>query len=152
MGRQTVTLTSSFNPTVAVVREGEDGEPVNGDVLLRDVLSAVGLQQGSLPTYWLPPASTIHVSRWQTQLGLTSREIIDAAKSSRAQHEQPPNGPKALDRVMQALAGQKSAQLLTPKRKAINGGRDERFRQGNAALKEIATRFADGRITHDPYN
>lgn len=143
----------SLNPIVAVVREGEDEdeEPVNCDVLLRNVLAAVGLQQGSLPIHWLPPASTIHVSRWQTQLGLTSREIIVAAKSSRAQHEQPPNGPKALDRVMQALAGQKSAQPLTPKRKLISGGRDERTRQSNAIIDEIATRLGDGRIKHDPY-
>lgn len=140
-----------LNPIVAVVREDEDEEPVNSDVLLRDVLVAVGLQQGFLPIYWLPPASTIHVSRWQTQLGLTSREIIVAAKSSRAQHEQPPNGPKALDRVMQALAGQKSAQPLNPKRKLINGGRDERTRQSSAIIDQIAARFGDGRIKHDPY-
>lgn len=35
--------------------------------------------------------------------------------------------------------------------KAINGGRDERHRNAYAVNREIAARFADGRIKHDPY-
>ncbi|WP_342039315.1 hypothetical protein [Thalassobacter stenotrophicus] len=41
-------------------------------------------------------------------LGLTEAEILEAAKASRADHPEPPDGPKALDRVMQRAAQRKA--------------------------------------------
>ncbi len=39
----------------------------------------------------------------------------------------------------------------TPQLKLMNGTRDERSNQGRAVNAEIANRFADGTIKHDPY-
>ena len=39
-----------------------------------------------------------------TDLKLTPEAIVDAARTSRQQHPEPPNGPKALDGVMSRLA------------------------------------------------
>ena len=80
-----------------------------GPDLVDDVMAAVGLTSGKIPTHWLPPGSMVHVTRWVTDLGLTPAEIIAAARSSRQQHTEPPRGPKALDGVMQSLAKAKAA-------------------------------------------
>lgn len=77
--------------------------------LVLEVMSVCGLTSGRIPTHWLPPAATIHVNRWLTDLKLNRSEILAAAKASRQQHSEPPNGPKALDRVMQNLSQAKAA-------------------------------------------
>lgn len=77
-------------------------------------MAAVGLNGGTIPTHWLPPAATMHVQRWITDLGLTPAQVIEAARSSRAQHPEPPNGPKALDRVMRNLAATVKAPPMQP--------------------------------------
>jgi len=79
------------------------------DKLHDDLLSAVGIKNGRLPTHWLPPAATMHIGRWVRDLGLTPEEIIKTATASRQQHAEPPRGPMALDRAMQALAASKAA-------------------------------------------
>lgn len=88
-----------------------DGQ-VSDDQLLDEIMAAVGLTSGRTPTHWMPPASTLHVSRWRSQLGLTPKQIIDAARESRKRHDDPPNGPKALDGAMQRLASALSADPL----------------------------------------
>ena len=60
-----------------------------------ELMHVCGHTSGRIPTYWLPPASTIHVQRWVTDLKLTRAEILEAAKASRKNHNEPPNGPKA---------------------------------------------------------
>ena len=84
------------------------------DDLLDEVLAAVGIKCGRLPTYWMPPGSSIHVNRWMTDLGLTRSEIVAQARSSRQQYDEPPNGPKALDRAMRYLANAKAAARMKP--------------------------------------
>lgn len=83
-------------------------EDVHDPDLVDEVMAAVGLTSGRIPTHWLPPGSMVHVNRWVTDLGLTRGEIVAAARSSRQQHSEPPNGPKALDRVMQSLSQAKA--------------------------------------------
>lgn len=78
------------------------------DKLLAEVMAAVGLRGPSIPAYWMPPAATIHVGRWKTDLGLTDEEILAVARNSRARHPDPPSGPHALDRLMQVLAAEKA--------------------------------------------
>ena len=84
-----------------------------------ELMHVCGHTSGRIPTYWLPPASTIHVQRWMTDLKLTRAEILEAAKASRKNHNEPPNGPKALDRVMQNLSKAKAAGQMT---RALGGG------------------------------
>lgn len=94
----------------AATREREN----EADQLHAEVMAAVGLNGGTIPTHWLPPAATMHVWRWITDLGLTPVQVIEAARSSRAQHPEPPNGPKALDRVMRNLAATVKAPPMQP--------------------------------------
>ena len=54
-----------------------------------------------------------HVRRWIGELGLTEAEILKTAEESRREHPEPPDGPKALDRVMQRAA-QRKAQAKAP--------------------------------------
>jgi uncharacterized protein YdaU (DUF1376 family) len=94
----------------AVTREAIPGSEL--DQLHGDLLSAVGLNNGRLPTHWLPPAATMHIGRWVNDLGLTPTEIIATASASRQQHSEAPQGPRALDRAMQALAATKAAPVM----------------------------------------
>lgn len=81
--------------------------------LFGEVLAAVGLTGGKLPTHWMPPASIVHIERWRSDLGLTSEQIIECARQSRANYETPPNGPKALDGAMQRYAATLNAAPLS---------------------------------------
>lgn len=84
---------------------------IDPDELLDAVKFAVGLTGGRIPTYWMPPASTAHVHRWHTELGLTEAEIIDVARENRKHHDSAPNGPKALDGAMKRMADAKTAPI-----------------------------------------
>lgn len=82
------------------------------DQLLDAVMQAVGLSiRGKIPTYWVPPASTMHVERWRSELGLSQQEILSVARENRKQHDDAPNGPKALDGAMKRLAEAKNAPI-----------------------------------------
>lgn len=63
----------------------------------------------ALPGWWQGWPPREHVRRWQLDLGLTEAEILEAASASRDTHPVPPDGPKALDRVMQRAARRKAA-------------------------------------------
>jgi uncharacterized protein YdaU (DUF1376 family) len=92
---------------------GARAQPQEKSDLVLEVMHAVGLSSGRIPTHWLPPSATIHCQKWITDLGLTQAEILAAAKASRQQHDAPPNGPKALDRVMQSIAKAKQSGKLS---------------------------------------
>ena len=71
-------------------------------------------QQLTLPGWWQGWPPRLHVQRWCDELGLTEAEILEAAEASRQEHPEPPDGPKALDRVMQRTA-QRKAESATRK-------------------------------------
>ena len=73
------------------------------DQLYDEVLSAVGLKDGRLPTYWMPPAAVVHVGRWRKDLGLSASQIVEVAHQCRKRHDEPPKGPKALDGAMKRM-------------------------------------------------
>jgi hypothetical protein len=58
----------------------------------------------------------LHVQRWCDELGPTAAEILAAAEASGQEHPEPPDGPKALDRVMQRAA-QRKADSATQRRR-----------------------------------
>ncbi|PWG16567.1 helix-turn-helix domain-containing protein [Salibaculum griseiflavum] len=114
------------------------------------LLSALGFDHdGPLPGWWQGWPPREHVQRWQTDLGLTKAEILEAAEASRRDHPEPPDGPKALDRVMQRAAQRKTTS---------NGsnGQDGKRRRGKAAsgpapsIDELAAFYAD-RVKCDGY-
>jgi hypothetical protein len=96
----------------ACARDGLD------EGLFGSLLSALGFDpDGPLPGWWQGWPPREHVRRWHTDLGLTATEIIAAAEASRQEHPEPPDGPKALDRVMQRAAQRKADQAFQKKRK-----------------------------------
>jgi hypothetical protein len=115
---------------------------------LSAILSAVGIKSGRMPTRWMPPAATLHVNKWKTDLGLTEAEVIDAARESRKRFSDPPDGPKALDRVMQNLSAAKQAPALAP----TQSGAKNDFSQSSRAINEFADRLSDGSISIDYSN
>lgn len=133
-------------------REDENSQPENlpanpppaptitteADDLYSQVLTAVGLSNGPLPTYWMPPGAIIHVNRWLA-LGLHPEEVIGAARASRANHQDPPSGPKALDRVMTALASAKQLPAISIPQ--ATGGQNAKAAQRHSDANERQRRI-----------
>ena len=71
-----------------------------------------------LPGWWQGWPPREHVRRWRDDLGLSELEIVEVAKASRQDHPEPPDGPKALDRVMQRAAQRKADTKSRDRRKA----------------------------------
>lgn len=93
------------------VKEEEDAQAreIVDEEFFGSLLVALGFDPDvPLPGWWqgLPPRE--HVRRWQTDLGLTEAEILEAAEASRQDHPEPPDGPKGLDRIMQRAAQRKA--------------------------------------------
>jgi hypothetical protein len=96
----------------AAARDGVD------EALFGSLLSALGFDpDGPLPGWWQGWPPREHVRRWQSDLGLSEAEILDAAEASRQEHPEPPDGPKALDRVMQRTAQRKADEASRRRRK-----------------------------------
>ena len=97
--------------------EGARARETFDEEFFEELLEALGFDpDGSLPGWWQGWPPREHVRRWGDDLGLTAAEILEAAEGSRLEHPEPPDGPKALDRVMQRAA----------QRKAENGARKPR--------------------------
>ena len=92
----------------------DDSEDWTDDRLLDEVMAAVGIRGPRIPTHWMPPGATAHVGKWRRDLALRPSSIVDAARKSRANHTDPPNGPKALDATMRSLAAILQADPMTP--------------------------------------
>jgi hypothetical protein len=93
------------------VKEEEDARAreTDFDDFFRKLLIALGFDpDGPLPGWWQGWPALEHVRRWQTDLKLTEAETLEAAKASRHEHPEPPDGPKALDRIMQRVAQRKA--------------------------------------------
>ena len=65
------------------------------------------------------------MQRWCDELGLTKAELLKAAKASRQEHPAPPDGPKALDRIMQRAAQRKVDDAAKTRRKPKHGSAPE---------------------------
>jgi len=90
------------------------------------LLTALGFApDGPLPGWWQGWPPREHVRRWQTDLGLTEKDILEAAAASRREHPEPPDGPKALDRVMQRTAQRKADEASRKRRKPKNAAPQE---------------------------
>jgi len=93
------------------VKEEARGRETGFDDFFGSLLAALGFDpDGPLPGWWQGWPPREHVQRWISDFELTEAEIIKAAKASRKEHPEPPDGPKALDRVMERAA-QRDAQM-----------------------------------------
>ncbi|NRQ25998.1 helix-turn-helix domain-containing protein [Aliiroseovarius sp. xm-g-7] len=110
------------------VKEEEDARARETafDDFFGSLLAALGFDpHGPLPGWWQGWPPREHVRRWQTDLGLTEAEILEAAEASRHEHPEPPDGPKALDRIMQRAAQRKADEKPRGRRKAPKPAKPE---------------------------
>jgi len=98
-------------PLSKPVKEEEDAQArdIDFDRFFAELLTALGIANATLPAWWQGSPARLHVRRWRDDLGLTEDRIIETATESRADHPNPPDGPKALDRFMERAA-QRDAQ------------------------------------------
>lgn len=97
-------------PLSKPVKEEEDARAKVSDDFFAELLTALGLKaNATLPAWWQGWPAKLHAQRWIDDLGLTEDRIIEVAAESRADHPNPPDGPKALDRFMERAA-QRDAQ------------------------------------------
>lgn len=104
-------------PLTKPVKEEEDACASITDDFFEKLLTALGLDPDALPGWWQGRPAREHVQRWRDHLGLTELEILEAAESSRQEHPEPPDGPKALDRVLQRAAQRKADAASSKRRK-----------------------------------
>lgn len=106
-------------PLSKPVKEEEDAQPREDlcEEFFGLLLDALGLDPAALPGWWQGWPARLHVQRWSGELGLTETEILTTAASSRQDHPEPPDGPKALDRAMQRAAGGKTDDVGRKRRK-----------------------------------
>ena len=101
------------------VKEEEDARARETafDDFFGKLLTALGFDpDGPLPGWWQGWPPREHVRRWQTDLRLTEAEILKATEASRHEHPEPPDGPKALDRIMQRAAQRKAEEASRKRR------------------------------------
>jgi hypothetical protein len=115
-------------PVSKPVKEEEDAQAreIVDEEFFGSLLAALGFDpDGPLPGWWQGWPPREHVRRWQTDLGLTGAEILEAAEASRQDHPEPPDGPKGLDRVMQRAAQRKADAKSRGRSKARKSAKSE---------------------------
>ena len=112
------------------VKEEEEGAAARDadfDQFFAELLTALGFAaNATLPAWWQGWPARLHVRRWRDDLGLSEDRIVEVATESRADHPNPPDGPKALDRFMERAA-QRDALAATAN---ANGQKAKRQRKG----------------------
>jgi hypothetical protein len=121
-----------------VKEEGAQARREITDEFFEALLVALGLEKEALPGWWQGWPPRLHVQRWRDEMGLSEVEIIAVARASREDHPKPPNGPKALDRVMQ-LAAQRLKQPGCASRAQVSAAK----RETNASGGETRGRKRD---------
>jgi hypothetical protein len=119
-------------PLSKPVKEEEDAQAREAefDRFFADLLMALGfVANATLPAWWQGWPARTHVRRWIDDLGLSQARIIEVSTETRADHPNPPDGPKALDRFMERAA-QRDAQAAIAKAK---GTKAKRRRKADAA-------------------
>jgi hypothetical protein len=94
-------------PLSKPVKEEEDAaaREIDFDRFFAELLSALGFaDNATLPAWWQGWPARTHVRRWIDDIGLSPKRIIEVALETRADHPNPPDGPKALDRFMERAA------------------------------------------------
>ena len=115
-------------PVSKPVKEEEDARvrEIVDEEFFGSLLAALGFDpDGPLPGWWQGWPPREHVRRWQTDLGLTETDILEAAEASRQDHPEPPDGPKGLDRIMQRVAQRQADEKSRGRRKSRKPSKSE---------------------------
>ena len=103
-------------PLSKPVKEEEDAQARDSDFdrFFAELLNALGFgANDTLPAWWQGWPARTHVRRWIDDLGLSQKRIIETATETRADHPNPPDGPKALDRFMERTAQRDAQTAIT---------------------------------------
>ena len=124
--------------------EGAPARDADFDQVFAELLGALGLDPGgALPAWWQGWPARTHVRRWSDELGLCGDQIIEVTRDTRREHPDPPDGPKALDRVMQRAA-QRDAQATQTGDSGRNPKRSRKRDTGpRPSDDELAAFYAD---------
>ncbi|MDP2062059.1 MAG: helix-turn-helix domain-containing protein [Phaeovulum sp.] len=123
--------------------EGAQARDAVSEEFFGALLNVLGFApRQELPAWWQGWPPKEHVRRWRDELGLSEDRIIEAAEVSRNAHPKPPDGPKALDRVME-----RAAQFDALAAAQSSGQKPRRVRKRDDAPRpgpdELAAFFAD---------
>lgn len=136
-------------PTPTYKKEEEYAREAKTDPkadLFLNVLAACGMNGGPLPTYWMPPAAEVHVSRWRS-LGLTDEEILSVVRESQRDKPERPRGPKAFDGAMARLARAKTEPIQESTTRT--GGRSHERQAFDRSIAELSAGLSSGAVKLD---
>jgi hypothetical protein len=120
-------------------KKEEEGASAKSISVFQEVMIALGVDPEAPPKYWRGKTAETHVAAWQVAHGLTGDEVVEAARLSRRDNAEPPDGPKAIDRYIASYATAKAAAkgAASPKIRA-------RLQEATSASPdEIAAHWAD---------
>ncbi|MBN8291901.1 helix-turn-helix domain-containing protein [Rhodobacter sp. NTK016B] len=135
------------------VKEEEDAQAreIDFDRFFAELLSALGLKaNATLPAWWQGWPARKHVRRWVNDLGLSEDRILEVAAESRADHPNPPDGPKALDRFMERAAG-RDAQSIAADASRAKAKRQRKGDIGPQPSKDELAAFYAAKVNSDAY-
>ncbi len=137
-------------PLSKPVKEEEDAQARDADFdrFFAELLSALGFAANArLPGWWQGEPARTHVRRWMDDLGLSEDRIVEVARSTRDDHPNPPDGPKALDRFMERAARRDAQPAANP----VNARRGRKTKdKPPPSLDELAAFYA-ARVNSDEY-
>jgi hypothetical protein len=140
-------------PLSKPVKEEEDARAREADFdrFFAELLAALGFAAGaSLPAWWQGWPAQVHVRRWSETLGLSQARIIEVAAQTRADHPNPPDGPKALDRFMERAA-QRDAQAAIAAAKSTKAKRRRKADAGPPPSEDELAAFYAAKVNSNEY-
>lgn len=140
-------------PLSKPVKEEEDAQAREAefDRFFAELLTALGFAaNATLPAWWQGWPARTHVRRWIDDLGLSRQRIIDVATETRADHPNPPDGPKALDRFMERAA-QRDAQAAIAKAKGTKAKKRRKPDATPPPSEDQLAAFYAAKVNSDEY-
>jgi hypothetical protein len=140
-------------PLSKPVKEEEDAQARDSDFdrFFAELILALGFAaDATLPAWWQGWPARAHVRRWSDDLSLSQKRIIETATETRADHPNPPDGPKALDRFMERTA-QRDAQAIAADASGQKAKRQRKRNIGPPPSDDQLAAFYAANVNSDAY-